>query len=499
MKILQRIILCLLFVLLPVSLFVSCAEDESTSSSAVPTSDDTSGEASEDPFPLESKHFDKTLTVLCCERHVYGVLQFVPNEEQTFMAVSEAVKVRNDLIEENYGLKIEAIPARFPIDELKLSVQAQSDDYDIICDTTMGLMSAIPEATFTALDGHIDLNNPWWDKSASDLLTFSDKHYLLSGDAILTDDDYTYLMLFNKDVYEKNASLTATYGDLYDLVRNGKWTWDVLADMMKTVAAPDEFGSWSVDGTFGMVGSANAANVFMNAAGLLPAEMTPSGGIQITINDQEHVGTFGEVYDLLHNKQQVLFAENAENSFDTVNDVFRNGRALFYCTHAGTISEFKNDNDLNISFGVLPIPKRTETQEKYYHTVNSGNSSVLAIPSTNVEDLEASCYLLELLGYYGHYGRSTSFQNINDAYYETTLKLQAVEESDDAEMLDLVFNNRIYDPFSLWGSWGSPSLGQLQGVVILHDTNDLVAQFDAGQSAIEAAIEKTLEAFRNIE
>lgn len=137
-------------------------------------------------------------------------------------------------------------------------------------------------------------------------------------------------------------------------------------------------------------------------------------------------------------------------------------------TNAPPISIFKNAEDEVVSFGVLPNPKFSESQDRYYHTVNSGNSSVLAVASTNVENVEATCYLLELLGYYG---KHTPFKSINDAYYETTLKLQAVESDDDAEMLDIVFGNRIYDIYTMmpWGS--SPTLGQIYGQVLTAGSN----------------------------
>ena len=120
---------------------------------------------------------------------------------------------------------------------------------------------------------------------------------------------------------------------------------------------------------------------------------------------------------------------------------------------------------------------------------------MLAISSTNVENLEATCYLLELLGYYG---KHTPFKSINDAYYETTLKLQSVESNDDAEMLDIVFNNRIYDVYTImpWGSY--PTLGQMYGSVLTSGSNNMVSLLESKRQEIETDIQKTLDEFAKL-
>ncbi len=221
-------------------------------------------------------------------------------------------------------------------------------------------------------------------------------------------------------MYADNAELSGKYGDLYDLVREGKWTLDVMYEMMKAVAEPDETGAWSENATYGMAGSINIGNVFMNAGGYLPAERTSDGGIAIALGKDANLAAFDRVYNLFSDSTTTMLVERyPQNGWDIVNTAFQEGHALFYSTNASSISIFKNAEDEVVSFGVLPNPKFSESQDRYYHTVNSGNSSVLAVASTNVENVEATCYLLELLGYYG---KHTPFKSINDAYYETTLK-----------------------------------------------------------------------------
>lgn len=473
----------------------SCTHQGDTGELSDPAVSGDSGIVSdaEQGFPLEKKFFDGTeITVLCVGRHTYGEMQFVSDDEIVANVVNDAVAMRNDLIEEEYGLKIRTVAEDYPVEKLRLAVNSGLDDYDMICDTMMALMPLIPEGLYLPLDGYVDIEREWWDQNANELLTLNDRHYLLSGDAIITDDDYTYLLLFNKEMYD-DSDFSAEYGNIYDLVRNGEWTYDVMYEMMRAVSQPDENGSWTENAIYGMVGSVNIGNVFMNAAGLLPCERTSDGGIRISIGDDVNLGTFNSVFDMFSDRTLTMLVEQfSSGGWDIINNSFREGRSLFYSTNASTISVFKNTQEDVISFGVVPTPKYSKDQERYYNTVNSGNSSVLAVASTNVERLEATCYLLELLGYYG---KNTPFKLINEAYYETTLKLQAVESDDDAEMLDLIFDSRIYDIYTMmpWGS--SPTLGQLYGTVLMSSSDTTVSLLDSKRQSYEAAIEETLEEF----
>lgn len=269
MKVSRTLLSLLLILILSFSILAACASEPAGTSS---TPADISGtESAAEGFPLEEKNFGgKEITILCVDRHTYGVMQFAPDSEINANAVNDAVAERNNFIEEKYGLTIKTVGEDFPIETLRLAVTSGIDDYDMICDTILALMPLIPENLYLELDDYIDITNEWWDQNANELLTFNDKHYLVSGDAIITDDDYTYLLLFNKEMYANNSDLSGKYGDLYDLVREGKWTLDVMHEMMKAVSQPDIDGAWTENATYGMAGSNNIGNVFLNAAATFP-------------------------------------------------------------------------------------------------------------------------------------------------------------------------------------------------------------------------------------
>lgn len=487
----SKTLLLFLVLTFALSAFAGCGEtkqQESGSASAVDVSSEESG------FPLQDKNFGgKEITILCVYGgRTYGELQFKSDSEITANPINDAVENRNNLIEEKYGITVKTIVDDAPAELFRRDINAGLQSYDMISDTIMALVPLIPEGVFLPLDDYIDLESPRWDRDANKTLTFNDNHYLVAGDAIITDDDYTYLLLYNKTMLARNPEIQQKYGDIYDLVRNGEWTFDIMMEMAKCFAQPDENGERTADATYGVCGSAIISNAFMNAAGLLPVRQTEDG-LTLTIGTSENIRVFDKVYDMFSDKRTVMLVENfGSEGWDLVEQSFAKGRSLFYSTTASKISQFKNFESDVISFGVLPNPKYHKDQDRYYNTVNAGLATVLAVAANNDERLEATCYLMELMAYYG---QNAPFQTVNDAYYQTTLKLQAVESDDDAQMLDIVFNNRIYDTYAImpWGS--APTVGQIYSYVLMQPSNTLVSVFDAHRESYEQGIRQTLETF----
>ena len=224
MKVSRTLLSLLLILILSFSILAACASEPAGTSS---TPADISGtESAAEGFPLEEKNFGgKEITILCVDRHTYGVMQFAPDSEINANAVNDAVAERNNFIEEKYGLTIKTVGEDFPVETLRLAVTSGIDDYDMICDTILALMPLIPENLYLELDDYIDITNEWWDQNANELLTFNDKHYLVSGDAIITDDDY---QVVGRKITVYNQNLDLIEDSIIHDITQGKITRQIL-------------------------------------------------------------------------------------------------------------------------------------------------------------------------------------------------------------------------------------------------------------------------------
>lgn len=450
-------------------------------------------------FPYQGNFGGKTIRILCVstERHVYGELQFVPNDEEKGNVINDKVAARNDLIEDLYGLKIEIASEKKPTEELKKLIMAGTCDYDIAVDSVDNMVTSVTENIFWSLDSILDLDNAWWDKSAIGSLTLNDKHYFAAGNALITDDDHTYLTLFNKKMYEENRQIEEQYGDIYQLVRDGKFTLDAFMEISKMVSHTDDNGLWGFNATYGNLSHGYGATIMVNGCGVALAEKTGDGTVQLNPGTEKAISVFNKVYSIMSDKTITQRAEliigqgtsPSQYGFSELQEMFESGRGLFYNTTSSTITRLKKSTAaLGFDFGVLPIPKFNEEQERYYCAVNRYHSSVIGIPSSNVANIEATAFLLEALGFYS--------DAVTEAYYMTTLQLQAVSDDADAEMLDIIYGNRFYDIGSIY-SWGNGALvGLYSSVIKTEGTNTIVSAWDAIKSSVEADMLETIAAYQ---
>lgn len=494
-------LLCLLLVAaMSVLVLAACDSDAGDTSSTPAANSGTvsnGGGETEEKFLYEGYYSDLTLKILCVNtaRHTYGELQFVPDADSNYTKVSEAVKARNDLIAENHGLKIEIYSEQYPVEYLRDQMTAGTAEFDLVCESVDRMVQSITDRLFWSVDSDkLSLDSAWWDKNAMESMSIAGKHYFLCGDALITDDDNTYLYLYNKDMYNDNTALTSK-GDIYQIVKDGDFTLDLFTEMCREVSHADENGEWGFYATYGNLSHAYGATVLVNGCDLAMASPDPTtdGYFQLNVATGQGQTVFDKVFTVMSDKQltqraELIIGQGSNPStygFAELEEMFVNGRGLFYNTTSSSISILKK-LDLNFEFGVLPTPKFNESQERYCNTVNRYQSSVLGIPTCNVDHQEATYVLLEALGYYGG--------GVKKAYYEETLQLQSLA-GEDAEMLDLVYNNRFYDLGSFF-NWGNGALANLYGGLLNNADNQLTSRWAQIEDSVVKSMQETVDAYK---
>lgn len=511
-NVIRKTVSLIIAALLVLLTLVSCVGGEDESSQAAESSgqstvsenseqnEDSSGDGTE-PFKYDTKkYFGTTIKILTVssDRHLYGKLQFVPYEDdevQASSAVDAAVRVRNDYIYENYGITIKTRTEMYPTDVIYNEIMGNVADYDLVCDSVDRMLNKVLEGLFISLDDYVDLDDPWWDKEAIDDLSLDGtKHFLMSGDFMITDVDNIYLTLFNKKMYNENTAITSKYGDIYKLVEDKKFTLDAFMEMCKAVSVPDEEGNWSFYATYGNLSHGYGTTIMVNGGGVSTVEKASEGGLRCAVLDEYSLSVFGKVYELMSDRQITQRAEliigqgksPSQYGFSELNEMFVEGRGLFYNTTVSSISRLKNsDAETDFGIGVLPIPLYNENQDRYYCAVNRYHSSVVGVPVSNTDNVEAAVFLLNAMGHLN----TNLTGGVMAAYYEVTLKLQGTETDEDANMLDIVFDSKFYDLGTVF-TFGN-LLGLYGSVISNSSDNTLVSKYDAMRSAVEQALEET--------
>ncbi|MBQ3004184.1 MAG: hypothetical protein IJB88_05805 [Clostridia bacterium] len=487
--------LALFFALLMLTLPVlaACGESNEVSEEVSKQVSETVSE-DENVFPLEKKFFDTTVTILT--RSGRFSQQFVPDEEYEGSAINAAVEARNQYIEENYGITIEIEKSTNPIVDIEASITTNTDNYDVVCDNVYSMIQRTTDNWFYTLNDILELDRPWWDQNANNMLTLSDKVFYVAGDAIFADDLFTAGVFYNKSVWTERYE--NQYGSLYDMVDNGTWTYDVMLELAKDFSQPDADGLWMTDGCYyGVVTDGyTGATMLTNGSGSVSAYKDEQNNIVLSGGSEASVKAFDKVYTMLNDTTVSLYAEQySPTNWGAPGNYFNSGHALFQVGYISVllgIMELESADKVNP--GVLPIPKYDKEQEDYHCGINVYQSNVLALPVSNQKNLEATAYALELLGYYSTRESNFGKNCVTDAFYETSLKLQSVTDDNDSRMLDLITSSRIYD---LGGAFNWGGLIGLYSSNLYRGSNTLVSTWEADFSKIEQAMLDTLDAYQN--
>ena len=476
--------------------FAACeAETVETSSESVESQAQSNTSTNFDDIKVDVIDLGgREINILCYDfgagsASILGYTGEIMYEEENPSAVDEAKKLVVDKIESEYNCTINGELTQlnqYPMGIIKQQVTSGLHYYDLVFDS---LGSAAAMATedlmldLTAIST-IDLSHPWWDQNAVKDLTIGNKLYFVCGDINNYDDQGTFCVLFNKNLKKK----VGINEDFYQLVRDGKWTFDKFVEICKSDVTFDSTGDGVLDEKDTWALGTERYNIFIQliAAGQRIAGKDENDMPYLVLTEETEA-TY-KILEFYNDENTVMVANTPKyenkgfsNVWEaTVHKAFLEGRELFYMCGLFNAASFRVMED---EFGILPIPKHTETQDRYYHTVQSGHNTVMSIPE-GTPDVEALGTVITAIA-------KESKKLVTPAYYDVQLKYRDSRDDESGEMLDLIFATRTFDVADAynWGGIRDQYLKMSQG--------DIASRFDAilnsAQLSMDVFVEKMTE------
>ena len=483
MKNAKRILALLLALVLAVSLLltaVSCGETaddpaESGSGTQGSTTDET---VTESPYEqLEKEKYDRDFSVLirddCKDDFVV--------EGMKGDVLGDSLYERNTVVGEDFGVEFvfsyQGNSYSSVNEAAKQQVNGGLDDYDVFIGhkhsfTNLAMNNYLYDLGKIA---SMDLTGAWWDQGAYKNLTVGGHTYVMTGD-ILPDSSMriSSCMVFNKDLM---AELNKSVDDLNNTARNGGFTLDVLHTYCKDVTL-DLNGDSKLnylDDRYCLTGWMMAAPyaLFYGAGGMFvtTVEDVPT----VTYTDEDVTG----IYEKLHS---IVVGENAyhvtqEALYDTMFDVFTEGRALFSTMTLRLISQYLTE--MEDAYGILPEPKYDTYQKEYLSFVN-GSTSLVMIAKTEA-DPEFVGTVMEAMATY-------NYTHVTPNMFQVVTKLQAAQDPESAAMVDLIIRNRVFD----LGYFADLGVTNLVRDSLVAERAEIASGLQSGRKAAERALTKLL-------
>lgn len=366
----------------------------------------------------------------------HGVINI---EEETGELVNDNIYLRNRVIEERFNI---VMSETNDISRLRNSVRAGSDDYDFVtgwCDPMFGLFTEGLGHKFPEYGAYIDLDKPYWDSGLTRALTFKDTILFPVGAIDITTYDLIHVLLFNKKMVTE-----LELENPYNIVKNGNWTFDKYAEMVKTVTRDvDGNGIMDANDMYGLVSMVKyVLPCFWVGAGVETVARTNSGLPQFTLREDEKFATvIDKIYSITYDNSSWYRNTSDFNNYSETHDIiFMGNRALFF---NNTFKMVEDIRSMETDFGIVPYPKFTEDQDKYYTRMEGCFPFIVPITVSEPENIGA---IIEAMA-------CESLNYVIPAYYEVSLKTKHARDEESAEMLDIIFSNRVIDlGDSIWCS-----------------------------------------------
>lgn len=356
-------------------------------------------------------------------------------EEITGDAVNDAIYKRTQQIEEFLNIDITNYAMDYIdkiLPELSKTVMSGSDTYDLAllhCATSLG--NYVNDSIVLEWNKvpNIDMEKSYWNKSVKANMQLNGILPFASNDFIIPD--------VNSIFYNNHLAEVNNLGNIYDIVFDGKWTWDKFYEMASTASQDiDGDGKFTDQDQYGFVGEIGwQFGSITTSAGQYVLKTDASGVPQLSINTESMI-TLVEKIDKLVKSDNTSYTWEYALKYDPnaggIPPVsFDSGRALFYLVPLSLAKSFR---ETDVDFGIVPLPKLDEIQKDYI-TLNW--SGFMCVPLT-AGDPQFVGSVVELLAYYNG-------EIVIPAFYDILLGQKISRDEDSVLMLNIIFKNNVYD------------------------------------------------------
>ena len=378
--------------------------------------------------------------------------------------VNNGVWARQTQVEKIYGVTMVWHQAKSNTtmqNELQTGLEAGAAKYHIATPRAYETQALIAAETVYDLANskYIDLTKSYYNQAAVDSFSIYGHTFFVAGDFSYLDEYTSFVIFYNQAISEKFQ----TFGNLYNAVRDGRWTLSELSKKGALVGADDDGtpGYQDTDtygfGTTGMAGFFQASGI--NQVSVDKSSNDPSQyKYHITLNDPN-------VSDLVTQLVNIRSSNWARTSWDggygAMLQSFTGGKLLFYEEVVQKIFEFPTQSE-TFKVAVLPLPMQNTDQESYY-TPFASQATVMCIPKASL-DREMSEYFFDVLSWTGQeYVMSAFYEAMESRLYDDG----ETSREDALEMLtDYVLSSLTYDQGYMHEAMGMKFLSFVQSETI---------------------------------
>ncbi|MBQ7720008.1 MAG: extracellular solute-binding protein [Clostridia bacterium] len=351
--------------------------------------------------------------------------------------LDDSIYRRNAELQERFNFRLKVDNVDQVQAEIGKIVSAGDNAYQIYEMNEGNLLAYLPYISGWEDITGLRLSESWWNPEATSVYNISGHQTALAGDVTLSPVSRSVCMVVNKNIWSAYGDPST---DLYQLVRDNKWTVDSYMAAARSVKSDlNGDGQMTADDLYGL----NMGRGFKGyiASFLAGSEMNFTSKIDgadvFTLGENEKaLGLVTKLVDAL-GESGYYYNEDASVHGFAPSDFFKNGHALFT---QGVPHDIYKLRDMNDDIGILPMPKYDESQDSFYSAAWGGAVWTLSKTLDKADDNAVRCMgtVLDAMAWHTE-------KEIIPIYKEIALKTKTARDDESADMLDIIFGSIYFD------------------------------------------------------
>jgi len=405
-------------------------------------------------------------------------------ESETGESVNDAIYRRNRQIESKFNTLIAeaSVAVGDGYNALNKLVKAGDTSYHAVIANAQQSFSMTSNSLLLDLHEvpYINLGNSWWDTALNKDMSLLNKQYYAASATNLMAYDATWIAMFSKKVLTDRGYDPA---NIYNMVREGKWTLEKYRELTKDFISDLDGDEKMTDkDRYGTAGQGTMSEGFYICGGLRFIEKDEDDKPVFKGLDERGANILELVSEICNNKtafQSHNTTMNKSGYEEYGRTLLVEGRTLFFTEAMICVRVLR---DMTDDFGVVPMPKYDEAQEKYTSLVHEWAVSLTSVPVT-CPNTEMAGIILEEMAY-------QSQKTVLPVYFDIAINGKYLRDDDSIEMIDYIMNNRVMD-LCVVNSYGS--LNSNISDAVYKGGGNFVSIYEKAENNVIKQLEKLME------
>ena len=325
----------------------------------------------------------------------------------------------------------------------------------------------------------IDFSAPYWNSLMLEGSSINHKNFFAFSDTNIHAYGATPCMIFNKVVHE-NYNLE----DLYEIVLNGKWTFDKACEMISAVTHDlDGDGEITKDDCLGLIANNFCVDCFISGTGYQLITKDDADMPVLNVYTEQMANIMDGIKRVCSEQTGTFLVDRTSTATEAreywTERAITEDRALFWVGNIKCVERMRTSES---DFGVVPMPKYDETQQNYAIHVQANVGSMLCFPLTVDATADMVGHVMEDMAY-------LSFRDVMPAYMDICVDGKAVRDEESLACLEIIRSSYFCDLGFMCQQMGMQLLTPMRNYVTNNQT-DYMSSLKGNQKPWNKALEK---------